>query len=153
MVGVYKMNKNKIALGVLCAVLVSGFVYQQMSLSSQDQQGTNSNSAEEVDKAILASAVESSSTKTTTTNSGIDRTLLTPLQSSEVQANAESSSATSSKAKDRVVAQSHQLPADHRSASQPKAHGHENQRRHPEDNSLLPPGEPKKPLPTEQGNG
>ena len=79
--------------------------------------------------------------------------LLTPLQSSEVQANAESSSATSSKAKDRVVAQSHQLPADHRSASQPKAHGHENQRRHPEDNSLLPPGEPKKPLPTEQGNG
>ncbi|KGJ91177.1 hypothetical protein [Colwellia psychrerythraea] len=145
------MNKNKIALGVLCAVLASGFVYQQMSLSNQDQQGTNRSSAEEVNKPTVASAIENSTP--TTTHSGIDRPLLAPPQPSDIHVNTDSSSVTSSKTKDRVVAQSHQLPADHRSASQPKAHGHENQHRHPEDNSLLPPGEPKKPLPTEEGNG
>ncbi len=153
LVGVYKMNKNKIVLGVLCAVLVSGFVYQQIPVSNQDQQGVNSNSAEEVNKATLANAIESSTNKTTTTNSDFDRPLLTTPQASEVQANADGSLATSSKTNDRVVSQSHQLPADHHSASQPKTHGHENQHRHPEDNSLIPPGEPKKPLPTEQGKG
>ena len=140
------MNKNKIALGVLSAVIITGFAYQQMPLSNQDQQGANSNLIEEVNKPTLASENVSITTK----NSSIDSTLLTHPQSNDVQINTDIISASSSQTKTRVVVKSPQLPADHHSASQPKAHGHEHQRRHPEDNSLLPPGEPKKPLPNKE---
>jgi len=49
----------------------------------------------------------------------------------------------------------HNKPADHDGNRQAKHHGHEHEkvRRHPEDNSIIPPGEPKKPLPKQEGEG
>ncbi len=49
----------------------------------------------------------------------------------------------------------HSKPADHDGNRHAKHHGHEHEkvRRHPEDNSIIPPGEPKKPLPKKQGEG
>ena len=49
----------------------------------------------------------------------------------------------------------HNKPADHDGNRQAKHHGHEHEkvRRHPEDNSIIPPGEPKKPVPKQEGEG
>ncbi len=46
-----------------------------------------------------------------------------------------------------------QQPVEHTSTYQAHHHTHEHKepRRHPEDNSLIPPGEPKKPLPNYKG--
>ncbi len=59
------------------------------------------------------------------------------------------------KVQSEIIANNPQKPADHASTNQANHHGHEHQqpRRHPEDNSIIPPGEPKKPLPNEQGKG
>jgi hypothetical protein len=145
LVGVYIMNKNKIALGVLFAVVTAGFVYSQVPLSNQAKQDTNSDIAEKVIKSASMSAAENNMIQT----SASDNNHLTASRSEDVQQDVDiiqSKALVSVQNKVKATRQSHEKPADHRSASQPKAHGHENQRRHPEDNSLIPPGEPKKPL-------
>lgn len=150
--GINQMNKNKIALGVLSVVITAGLIYSQLPLSDDAQQISNNNSVEAASKSTVANAVKN----TTTKNNRAGSTLLNSTQPNDVQDSAEisaSNTLASSQNKKSVIAKSHQQPADHRSASQPKAHGHENQHRHPEDNSLIPPGEPKKPLPNKEGEG
>jgi len=139
------MNKNKIALGVLFTALIAGFMYSQTPQSNQAKQDTNSDLVEKISKTASESATEDN----TIQSSGTDSSDLTASRSEDVQRDVDiiqSKSLASGQQKAKVTTQSHEKPADHRSASQPKAHGHENQRRNPEDNSLIPPGEPKKPI-------
>jgi hypothetical protein len=139
------MNKNKVALGVLFTALAAGFLYSQVPLSNQVKQGTNSDLTEEISKSASVSTTE----HITIENSAIDSNQLAASQSKDGEPIADiiqSKYLEMDQNKAKVTTQSHEKPADHRSASQPKAHGHENQRRNPEDNSLIPPGEPKKPI-------
>jgi len=144
------MDKNKIALGALFSAVTAGLVYSQIPLSQQDKQDINSGLVEKVGESALVNTAENNTIQT----SGIDSRQLTASQSKGVQGSGDiiqSKSLASDQNKTKVAFQSHEKPADHRSASQPKIHGHENQRRNPEDNSLIPPGEPKKPLPDATG--
>jgi hypothetical protein len=139
------MNKNKVALGVLFTALLAGFLYNQVPLSDQVKQGINSDLTEEISKSASVSTTENN----TIENSTIESNQLAVSQSKYVEPIADiiqSKPLESDQNKVKITTQSHEKPADHRSAAQPKAHGHENQRRNPEDNSLIPPGEPKKPI-------
>jgi len=139
------MNKNKIAVGVLFTALIAGFMYSQTPQSNQAKKDTNSDLVEKISKTASESATEDN----TLQSSGTESKQLTASQSKDAQRSVDiiqNKSIASVQNKTKVTTQSHEKPADHRSASQPKAHGHENQRRNPEDNSLIPPGEPKKPI-------
>ncbi|GAW94551.1 MULTISPECIES: hypothetical protein [Colwellia] len=147
------MNKNKVIFGILFVGIAAGLIYNQIQPANQAQQGKEDTSA-------LSSTLVGSSN-----NEGlVDSALLTATPSNTVNNSGQNTkgnsdaihsldSSASSEISARVVVNKHQQPADHRSAQQPKPHGHENQRRHPENNSLIPPGEPKKPLPTQESKG
>jgi hypothetical protein len=146
------MNKNKIALGVLCAAIVVGLIYNQDESENDNQQGVNSKILGEGGKSTLTNTLESSTNKDSITES----VLLSNTDSAVVQVGNSTSPATSamiSENKSSVQVHEHEQPTDHLSEQQPKAHGHENQRRNREDNSLMPPGEPKKPQQNEDSNG
>ena len=143
------MNKTKVALGILFVGITAGLIYNQMQPGNQAQQGQE-------DKTALTSTLVS-----TSNNKGLaDSVQLTAIPSNAVNSRVQNSdtissvdSSTSSQNNAIFLENKHQLPADHRSAQQPKHHGHENQRRHPENNALIPPGEPKKPLPEQEAKG
>ena len=143
------INKTKVVVGILFLGVAAGLIYNQIQPANQAQQDKEDNTA-------LTSTLDSSSN-----NEGLaDNAQLTATPSNTVnnslQSDDTNSSVDSSASNQKnvsVLANKHQLPADHRSASQPKPHGHEKQRRHPEDNSLIPPGEPKKPLPNKDNKG
>ena len=142
------MTKTKVALGILFVGITAGLIYNQIQPANQAQQGKG-------EKTALTSTLESTSINT---NEGLaDSAQLTAAppntmnnSGKNTEGNSDAISAVapsaSSQSNAKLLANKHQQPADHRSAQQPKAHGHENQRRHPENNSLIPPGEPKKPL-------
>ena len=147
------MNKTKVALGILFVGITAGLIYNQIQPANQAQHGVE-------DKTALTSTLES-----TSNNDGLaDNAQLTATPSNTVnssgkniEGNSDAISAVAlsadSQSNARLLANKHQQPADHRSAQQPKAHGHEHQGRHPENNSLIPPGEPKKPLPEQEAKG
>jgi len=142
------MNKNKIILAVLCVAVTAAVAYQQTRSPEQVQQST-------ADKVHLGDN-QPAPVK------GVERVQQERGAAESRQSTASTAASThrnvnpEAKRENKVSAlsQSHDKPADHNSARQPKAHGHEHaqQRRHPEDNSIIPPGEPKKPLPENQGN-
>lgn len=145
------MNNNKVVLGVICGVIAAGIIYSQAPPSNQINEGEGTELLEEANNGTLSSTTDIA----TSQNSAIESTLLTLSQQGlgENNTDVKAVASVSSQAKISVLKHSHQKPADHQSASQPKAHGHENQRRHPEDNSLIPPGEPKKPVLNSNNNG
>jgi hypothetical protein len=146
------MNKTKVALGVLCVVVTAAFAYDQI------QSQTPEPGLETTNGKVLNNASTRKSTEPTPIERGLDKntTLSAPpsVPSLGVSNPPVGSPVASSNNKVRVQAQSHNKPADHSGARQPKAHGHEHeqQRRHPEDNSIIPPGEPKKPVPKQENN-
>ena len=135
------MNKTKVSFGILFVGITAGLIYNQMQPAQQGQQDkTTLISTSTSNNKRLADSVQITATPSNIVHNSV--------QNSDAISSVDSS--TSSQNNARVLTNKHQLPADHRSAQQPKHHGHENQRRHPENNSLIPPGEPKKTLP-EQG--
>ncbi|NQZ25946.1 MAG: hypothetical protein HRT55_06485 [Colwellia sp.] len=147
------MNKTKVALGILFVGITAGLIYNQIQPANQAQHGIE-------DKKVLTSTLESSSKNDgLADNAQLTATPLNTVNNSRKNTEGDSdviSAAAPSANSDsnaRLLANKHQQPADHRSAQQPKAHGHENQHRHPENNSLIPPGEPKKPLPNQETKG
>jgi hypothetical protein len=143
---------NKVVLGVVCAAIVAGLIYNQQESVSEPLLSVDSEILEKVNKSRLANTLESSTNKESTPSN----ILLTEVQSADfTDDNSASSIASSADSSNQVnvQAQKHEQSADHFSDQQPKAHGHENQRRNREDNSLIPPGEPKKALPKQDNNG
>ncbi len=140
------MNKNKVAIGVIVAAIITTLAYNQTQQPEQPEQSSNTESVRDVNKGTLAS---SSSDRTVT--SPPDAAERNETQIDEVKTASVSSSVTSQNNR-KHLASAHEQPADHSGSSQPKHHGHEHsqQRRHPEDNSIIPPGEPKKPLPEQE---
>ena len=147
------MNKTKVALGILFVGITAGLIYNQIQPANQTQHGIG-------DKTALTSTLEiTSNNDGLADNAQLTATPLNTVNNSRKNTEGDSdviSAAAPSANSDsnaRLLANKHQQPADHRSAQQPKAHGHENQHRHPENNSLIPPGEPKKPLPNQETKG
>ncbi|PKI13042.1 hypothetical protein [Colwellia sp. 12G3] len=145
------MDKSKVVLGIICAAIVAGLIYNQEESASEIEQGVTSQALEQSNKSTLTNTLESSINK----ESISEPTLLTGQESVDRQHNSSTSSIVSSKTSQNIVsvlAKTDDKPADHFSDNQPKHHGHEHeqQRRNPEDNSIIPPGEPKKPLPEPQ---
>lgn len=140
------IQKTKVALGILFVGVIAGLIYNQMKPANQAPQGKE-------DKTTLTSTLLSTS-KVLADSAQLTVTPPNTVNNSAQKNNAISSveSSTSSQNNTKVLANKHQLPADHHNAQQPKHHGHENQRRHPENNSLIPPGEPKKKLPEQKVN-
>ncbi|WP_057832613.1 hypothetical protein [Colwellia sp. TT2012] len=147
------MNKTKVALAILFVGITAGLIYNQIQPANQAQQGKEDQSA-----------VTSTFSGGSKNEELVDSALLTATPSNIVNKSGQNTkgnsdaihsvdSSASSEISARVLANKHQQPADHRSAQQPKPHGHENQRRHPENNSLIPPGEPTKPLPAQENKG
>jgi hypothetical protein len=138
-----KMNKSKIALGVLCVVVTATLVYKQAQSPEQAKQDSISDVVKE-SRGVPTANLESANALPR--SSSLSDTV--QAQSSEAQ-NTRVTSAVKSQNKSNHLPSTHEQPADHRSASQPKHHGHEHAqpKRHPEDNSIIPPGEPKKPVP------
>ena len=142
-----KTNKTKVALGILFVGITAGLIYNQIQPANQAQQDIGDKTALTSTNEGLADSAQLTATPLNTVNNSGQNT----------EGNSDAISAValsaSSESNARLLANKHQQPADHRSAQQPKAHGHENQRRHPENNSLIPPGEPKKPLPEQETKG
>lgn len=134
---------NKVALGVVCAALATVLIYNQQEPASELQLKV----IEQVSKSRLSNTFENTMNK----ESIPDSTLLT--NEEPRYGNSTSSTTLSVSSQNQENVQAHEQPADQFSGQQPKAHGHENQRRNREDNSLIPPGEPKKPLPNQDNNG
>ncbi|PKG85367.1 hypothetical protein CXF85_07200 [Colwellia sp. 75C3] len=148
------MNKNKVLLGVICAAIATGFIYNQQESANESQLGVNSEVIEQSSKSKLTNALDSTTNKESIT----DGTLVTAVASEELQDDNATSliiPSISSQQKVSVLSKADNKPSDHFSENQPKHHGHEHdqQKRHPEDNSIIPPGEPKKPLPEQQSKG
>ena len=134
----------------LCAVVTVAFGYQQM------------NSTSVVHKVDVIEQVEKSSS-IGIQSSHQEKTAQVDLHAPSKQSvetnsqirperNKEALKASTDKVPMPNIARQHNKPADHMSANLPEHHGHEHDqpRRHPIDNSIMPPGEPKKPLPTEK---
>ncbi|MCJ8296237.1 MAG: hypothetical protein MJK15_17700 [Colwellia sp.] len=142
-----KTNKTKVALGILFVGITAGLIYNQIQPANQAQQDIGDKTALTSTNEGLADSAQLTATPLNTVNNSGQNT----------EGNSDAISAValsaSSESNARLLANKHQQPADHRSAQQPKAHGHENQHRHPENNSLIPPGEPKKPLPNQETKG
>lgn len=142
------MNKSKVALGVLCVVVTATLAYNQAKLPEQVQPDEN---GEVVIGASDLSESIANTNDTALVSNPADISNFVQVESIEAQTASVSRSAKNKNYLGNGLAQ----PADHRSASQPKHHGHEHdaQQRHPEDNSIIPPGEPNKPLPEQQPKG
>jgi len=146
------MNKTKVALSVVCVVAIAALAYNQAQTQPPEPvlQATKGE--------VLNQAPTTKGTEHTRLERGSAEN--TPLSAppsipSPGVGNAPvGTPVAKSSNKVRVQTESHNKPADHSGARQPKAHGHEHaqQRRHPEDNSVIPPGEPKKPLPEQKNN-
>jgi len=145
------MNKSKVALGILCVVVTATLAYNQAQSPEQVQLGKNGG-------VVIGASDESESIGSTNyatpAASSVDTSNSVQVESVEAQTASVSGSADNQK-NNNFLARAHDQPADHRGASQPKHHGHEHvaQQRHPEDNSIRPPGEPKKPLPEQKPKG
>ncbi len=142
----FTMNKNKIALGVIFATIITTLAYNQSQQPEQLEQSSNSKTVKDANKVILPSS-NSGSTVISSSSAAIR---------SEVRVSEAQTASVSSSVRNQT--NSNHLPrapeeaADYLSSTQPKHHGHEHnqQRRHPEDGSLIPPGEPKKALPEQE---
>lgn len=140
------MKNSNVVIVLCCIVVTAGLAYNQLSAPEQTNKGTH-HSAGADDKSLSL-----------TSNTKIEHSLSHSQGNASVDSLPEPKSLNPSakntlvniEAKNQSVqTQNHEKPADHLSASQPKAHGHEHSQhqRHPEDNSIIPPGEPKKPVP------
>jgi hypothetical protein len=144
------MNKSTIVLGVLCVAVTATLVYNQAQLPEQVQQG----SSDAVDIGLINPAtVKNNTNKIGSVDSSIGTSAQVKVQLTK-DPHVSDVSAIKDKNNHDYLASAHEKPADHRSDTQPKPHGHEHsiQRRNREDNSLIPPGEPKKSLPTQDDN-
>jgi len=144
------MNKSKIALVAICVVVTAALAYNQAQLSEHVEQAENDKVLNQIptSKSIDGTRLERGAAKNKPLSAP-------PSIPSPIVGNADlATPVVKSNDKASVQAQSHNKPADHSGANQPKHHGHEHaqQRRHPEDNSIIPPGEPKKPLPEQKNN-
>jgi len=141
------MNRNKVALGVLCVVVTATLAYNQTQQLGQVKQSSSSIVLKEENNVSLSASLDS------TVSNSLAPAELKEIQLDEIKTTSLSSSVNKQNASNHLPS-TYVQPAEHRSARQPKHHGHEHaqQQRHPEDNSIIPPGEPKKPLPEQKDN-
>lgn len=142
------MNKSKVALGIICVVVTATLAYNQAQSPEQVQLGKN---GEVVIGASDESESIASTNHATPVASSVDTSNLEPIEAQTASV----SGLSENQKNNNYLARAHDQPADHHGATQPKPHGHEHvaQHRHPEDNSIIPPGEPKKPLPEQKPKG
>ncbi len=137
------MNQNTVAIGVFGVVVTAALAFNQAQPPEQAQ--VNSSGKGVIESTVL-SHVNSNAAKVVASLGG-------PSEPQKEQPTEEQSTkmmtVVKSQHNSHNLTSTHEQPADHYSASQPKHHGHEHvkPRRRLEDNSLMPPGEPKKPLP------
>jgi len=145
------MNKTKVALGLTCVVAIAALAYNQIQTQPLEP-------VLQVTKGKVLNQAPTKSTEHTRLERGTaeNSQLSAPpsIPSPSVGNVPVGTPIVQSNNKASVQARSHNKPADHSGASQPKHHGHEHaqQKRHAEDNSIIPPGEPKKPLPEKNNN-
>ncbi len=140
------MNKTAITIGILSLMVTAALVYKQVQQESNEQAVLEQSGSSTL-------SLEAVNENSDITPSPIELAEPVIIQSSGAQA-VKVTSLTSKTNTANSAASSHDEPADHRGAAEPKHHGHEHAepRRRPEDNSIIPPGEPKKPLPESKGN-
>lgn len=141
------MNRNKVALGVLCVVVTAILAYNQTQQLGPVKQSSSSTVLKEENNVSLSASLDS------TVNNSLATTELKKIQLDGIKTTSLSSSVNKKNSSNHLPS-IYVQPADHHSALQPKHHGHEHvqPQRHPEDNSIIPPGEPKKPLPEQKDN-